>query len=393
MMLCVDNYKAIPYNTSELNTCYTCCLPSKGHKGGNNMAKYLYQEIKDYLLRLIKENQDTPNYQLPSENQLALKFSTTRLTAKRALTELQDEGYLYRIHGKGSFISPTVNGGEMMSDDFICMLLPNIDSFFISRMVDGVRQTLRQHGYHLLLVCEKDSDQLNSKLIHHIVELGVKGIIVFPNSRARYNNDLLMLAFNKFPVVFVDRTLRDFDVSSVTSDHIAIAQQAVQLLFDRGCKKVCFISRPPEYSTSIARRITGYEKAHIENNRMILSGNRLYLAKEDPNQLESILQFLKNNPDMDGLLTYGGNIGYTIYRAVLKAGIRVPEDLKIVFFDDEYSAFSDLLPFSPTCVSQRSEEIGTQAAQLILRYIKTRKATIDKIFVDCDIIERDSTRG
>ena len=46
------------------------------------MGKYLYQEIKDYLMKIIKENKDVANYQLPSENQLALKFQTTRRSAR-----------------------------------------------------------------------------------------------------------------------------------------------------------------------------------------------------------------------------------------------------------------------------------------------------------------------
>lgn len=358
------------------------------------MAKYLYLEIKDYLLKLIKENKDRPNYQLPSENQLALKFSTTRITAKRALAELQEEGYLYRIHGKGSFISPAAAESEALrSGNFVCMFLPNLDSQFIAKIVYGVQKTLLQHGFHLIVVQERDVDLQNGKLIRHIMDLGVQGMIVFPNSRSRYNRELLMLAFNNFPVVFVDRTLRDFDVSAVTSNHIASAKKAVQLLFDRGCRKIGYISRPPEHSTSIARRITGYEEAHIENDRTILSGKRLYLPKDAPDQEQSILQFLQNNPDMDGLVTFGGSIGYNVYRAIAKAGIRVPQQLKVIFFDDEYADFSDLLPFSPTCICQRSEEIGTKAAQLVLRYIKTKNVTIDKVFVDCDIIERESSKG
>lgn len=260
-------------------------------------------------------------------------------------------------------------------------------------MVDGVQKTLQEQGVHLLIVSEKDVDLQGGKLINHILELGVKGIIVFPSSRTRYNRDLLLLAFNQFPVVFVDRTLRDFDISSVTSDHIAISQRAVQMLFDRGCQRVGFISRPPEDSTSISRRITGYEKAHIENDRTILSRNRLYLEKGDPNKMEHILEFLNANKDMDGLLTYCASMGFQVYRAIMKAGIRVPDQMQVIFFDDEYTDFCDLLPFAPTCIAQRSEEIGIKAAQLILKYIKTKKVTIDKIYVDCDIIERDSTKG
>ncbi len=358
------------------------------------MAQYLYEQIKTYLLKLIQENKDTPNYQLPSENQLAMKFSTTRITAKRALSELQEAGYIYRIHGKGSFISPTAaSNKDLCSGDFVCMLLPNLDSQFIVRMIDGAQAVLQQQGYHLMVFSEKESCAQNGKLIHRILELGAKGIIVFPNNHSRYSRELLMLAFNKFPVVFVDRTLRDFDVSAVTTDHIASAQKAVQLLIDRGCQQIGFISRPPEHSTSISRRITGYEQAHIENARTILPGNRLFLTKEEPDQLERIVSFLHANPNMDGLITFGGKMGYNVYRAIAQTGILVPEQMKIIFFDDEYAAYGDLLPFSPTCICQRSQEIGTQAAQLILRYIKTKNVTIDKIFVDADIIERASTGG
>lgn len=358
------------------------------------MSKYLYQEIKKYLLNIIKENQNVPNYQLPSENQLALKFSTTRITAKRALTELQDEGYLYRVPGKGSFISPdTASNKKLKKDDFICLLLPNLDSKFVTSIVKGVKDHLNAQGYHLTIITESEESLIKNNLIHLIIELGIKGIIVFPNSRAKYNKDLLLLALNKFPVVFIDRTLTDFDVSAVTSDHVEIAKKAVQLLIDKGCRNIGFISMPPEYSSSIARRISGYEKAHIENNRKVFMNNMLYIRKNVPNQTELILEFLENNKDMDGLLSYGGEVGLNVYRAIARAGIKVPEELKVIFIDDEYADYNDLLPFSPTCIAQRGFEIGKSAAELITNYISKKSVANDKIFIDCDIIERESTGG
>ena len=96
------------------------------------MGKFLYETIKDYLKKLIQENKNVPNYKLPSENQLAMRFSTTRMTAKRAISELQEEGLLYRIHGKGSFITAApAQGTDVPVNEFICMLLPNLESHFI----------------------------------------------------------------------------------------------------------------------------------------------------------------------------------------------------------------------------------------------------------------------
>ncbi|MBQ6078548.1 MAG: substrate-binding domain-containing protein [Clostridia bacterium] len=356
------------------------------------MAKYLYADIKEYVLKIIRENKDQPNFRLPSENQLAARFSTTRITAKRALTDLQEEGYLYRIHGKGTFISPTVSENkDLRSGCFVCIFLPNLNSRFITDMICGARLELQRHGIHLLIVNETESEINGNLFIRQYVDLGIKGFIVFPNHQSRYAPDLLSLALNKFPVVFVDRTLRDFDVSCVTSDHTEMAKKAVQFLFDRGCRNVGFITRPPEHSTSIYQRINGYEKAHIENARTLPAKRVLYLNRDDPDQEETILRFLRDNPEMDGLLTYGSIIGENVYRAITKAGIHVPEQLQVIFLDDEYADFADLLPFSPTCIKQNSIRIGQEAARLICKYIDSRNVTIDKIIIGSDIIERGST--
>ena len=356
------------------------------------MGKFLYETIKDYLKKLIQENKNVPNYKLPSENQLAMRFSTTRMTAKRAISELQEEGLLYRIHGKGSFITAApAQGTDVPVNEFICMLLPNLESHFILELIAGARQYLKPFGYHLLIMSESEEELRTFNLIKRIVNLNIKGIIVFPNSRAHYNKDLLLLALNKFPVVFVDRTLHDFDISSETSDHINIGRRGIQVLIDKGCQNIGFISMPREDSSSISRRLTGYEKAHVENDRRIIPRHILYVTKNDPNQTEQITRFLTENPQLDGLLSYGGKVGFNVYKAIAKSGRKVPEELKVIFLDDEYADYCDLLPFSPTCIAQNSFEIGSRAAELIINYITTNTITSDKIQLDCNIIEREST--
>ena len=361
---------------------------------GKRMSKFLYKQIKEYLMQLIVDNRQVPHYKLPSENQIAVNFNTSRITAKRALTELQDEGLIYRMQGKGSFIN--TKKAEVKSkntSDFVCMLLPNIGSDFISTLVAGVRKVLKQNGYHLLLMSEREDELSQTNIVSNLVVLGFKGIIVFPNNAAHYNKDLLLLAFNKFPVVFVDRTLHNFDVSSVSSDHQDMSKKAVQLLFDRGCKNIGFITMPADYGNSTAHRISGYERAHMENNILIKSNHILYVTKDTPNLKHIISDFLQSNPELDGLLSYGDIIGINVYHALKSCGIEVPKDLKVIFFDNEYMNYQEILPFSSTSISQRSSEIGEAAANLLIRYMKNHSIASDKIMIDCDIIERDSTRN
>jgi DNA-binding LacI/PurR family transcriptional regulator len=359
------------------------------------MSRFLYKQIKDYLLQLITDNKRVPHYKLPSENQIAVKFNTSRITAKRALTELTDEGYIYRIQGKGSFINQDKEDARPKNNisDFVCMLLPNIGSDFISNIVTGARKILKQNGYHLLLMSEREDELTQSNLVSGLVELGMKGIIVFPNNSARYNKDLLLLAFNKFPVVFVDRTLHNIDVSSVSSDHLNMSKKAVQHLIDRGCTNIGLITMPADYGNSTARRITGYERAHMENNLLIRSSNILYVTKDMPDLQERIGEFLQANPDLDGLLSYGDFIGINVYNAIKACGIRVPQQLKVIFFDNEYMNYQGILPFSSTSIVQRSSEIGETAANLLIKYMKNHSTGNDKIMIESDIIERESTRN
>lgn len=65
----------------------------------------LYIQIKDTLKQQILENELLPGSQIPSERELALMFKVNRMTIKRSLALLENQNFLYRIHGKGTFVS------------------------------------------------------------------------------------------------------------------------------------------------------------------------------------------------------------------------------------------------------------------------------------------------
>lgn len=68
-------------------------------------TKPLYNQIRDYLLEKIADGTYPPHSQIPSENDLGELFNVSRITVRQALTQLQQEGFIFKIHGKGSFVS------------------------------------------------------------------------------------------------------------------------------------------------------------------------------------------------------------------------------------------------------------------------------------------------
>lgn len=67
--------------------------------------KPLYNQIRDYLLEKITDGTYAPHSQIPSENELGELFQVSRITVRQALTQLQQEGFIFKVHGKGSFVS------------------------------------------------------------------------------------------------------------------------------------------------------------------------------------------------------------------------------------------------------------------------------------------------
>ena len=70
-----------------------------------NQSKPRYQQLKDLIIGRISSGELRPSDRVPSENELVESMSVSRMTANRALRELNDEGYVDRIAGRGTFVS------------------------------------------------------------------------------------------------------------------------------------------------------------------------------------------------------------------------------------------------------------------------------------------------
>ena len=105
----------------------------------------LYKQIKNYLDTLIQQNFNNTEFRFPSENQIATRFHSSRVPVIQALKELESEGKIYRIQGKGSFIQ-TESSIQDRPELHIGMLLPRLYSKYVSEMIDGAKAYLEQHN-------------------------------------------------------------------------------------------------------------------------------------------------------------------------------------------------------------------------------------------------------
>ena len=66
----------------------------------------LYYQLMDIIIEMIERENLKENDKLPSERELCKEYNVSRSTVRQAIQELEKEGYIYRMHGKGTFVSP-----------------------------------------------------------------------------------------------------------------------------------------------------------------------------------------------------------------------------------------------------------------------------------------------
>ena len=135
-------------------------------------ASPLYAQIRDYLLEMIQQNRQTPNFRLPSENQLAIKFGASRISAKHALDALEQEGLIYRQQGRGSFIrsstAPAVAAAKGFFPGGIALITSFISTLFMSDMIQGIREELAARGLESVVFI---TDNNQEKEVEYITTL------------------------------------------------------------------------------------------------------------------------------------------------------------------------------------------------------------------------------
>lgn len=144
--------------------------------------KNLSDEVKSYLYEYIKKMDVKLNTKLPSEDSIAQSLGVSRVTVRKALTDLEQEGIVFRIHGKGTFVNPEalqMNVNISLGTDFEQMI---IDSGYEAR-VEMVNFETKPAGYKVadkLQIKEDDVIAIVEKIFYADEHPAIYCIDMFP---------------------------------------------------------------------------------------------------------------------------------------------------------------------------------------------------------------------
>jgi len=348
----------------------------------------LYKQIKDHLNGLIQQNFHNPKYRLPSENQLATQFGTSRIPVIQAMRELEEEGKIRRIQGSGSFIKTDFSEQANPEMKF-ALLIPQVHSHYCLEMIDGIQDFLKQHNIMLHICITGDDPEQEKAYIDSVRALHFHGILLFPVLRSTYSNTILKLTISKFPVVFIGRNMPHLDVSSTLCDPFDQAFRAVEYLHKKGHKNIVFITESPKDEFFYEKRCQGYKSAmqfYYQNADPTIAEIDFYDKDNNTqnNISDTVFDFMDKNPDADAIIT--SDLGIVpIVRYLIQKGENANKPTIMVFDTAkqvEYMQYQNLV-----VIDQNPHQIGYRAAEQLYLQI-TDNAPIKNISIPETIIEK-----
>ncbi|MBP1044155.1 GntR family transcriptional regulator [Vagococcus sp. BWB3-3] len=352
------------------------------------MAKLpLYQQIIDDLAKKIANGVLKPGEQLPTEIALAEEYNVSRITSKRALTELENQEIIYRLQGKGSFVSEPARATKLISQmkdrHEILLIMPFAENTGMSAYAEGVVSFLRQTHYTINIETHKYANQRELLLtLDHYA-----GLIIYPMTSTSDLDILYYRQLQQFPMVSIDKQLEGLTINCVTANNFTGGYELTKLLIAAGHRKILYIStQAVDTTTTVRDRYFGYLKALFEHDIQFHSENVKPVA-DDEAFYHEIVKYAKNY-NITAIVAENDLTAMLLMSAAKESGLSLPKDLSIVGFDNIQA--STLIEPALTTAAQDFHLMGVKAAEILVNQIEHPKSPIEQVVVDVDIINRQS---
>lgn len=274
----------------------------------------------------------------------------------------------------------------MQKTNLIGVLLPSFAHRFLGELSDEIFHCLNQKGYSAIFGVGM-SGKGYSELLDSMVSRKVDGIISYSADCEK----LIKLSENGTPVV-VYRRPNNYPLNYVDVDRYKGGQILTRHLIETGHRRIAFIG-VVDNGNIRDKRFTGYQATMFENNLNIdesLIVNITGEMKQGIDGMRILLEQSKENPP-DAIMFHNDSMAIGGIGEAARAGIRVPEDMVIVGFDDIEEA-KYCVP-SLTTVSQPKKQIAEKLVEMLIKQIKEKgnQHILKKHVFEPELIIRESS--
>lgn len=258
--------------------------------------------------------------------------------------------------------NPMARGLRTNKTYTIGVLIPRISDIFCTQVIEGIEEILDPLNYSIVVCSSNEKLEQQTAKLNYLKNKCVDGIILMPVTSSELN--VKEPADAGIPVVLIDRLVKDCELDAVISDNVNGAYSAVEMIINKGHRKIGIIAGPQEIYTA-QERLTGYLRALNDYN---IEVNEDYIVHSQYTKNGGIDAFnyligLKDRPT--AIFTTNYPITVNSMKVMLEKGLKMGQDLSLCGYD-QTELFQMFTP-PVSVVVQPSKEIGIHAAQILLK--------------------------
>ena len=217
----------------------------------------------------------------------------------------------------------------------------------------------------------------------------VDGLIIASAAPQASRSMIALLDGQGLPYVLVGRMIPNVKANYVEVKDDQIGTWATEHLIDQGCKRVAHL-RGPMVSTGKGR-LRGYQRALAKRGLKAPPEYVISAAHQDSTGYEAMQCLLQLKPRPDGVFCYNDPVAIGAIKAILEAGLDVPQDIAVVGAGDIH--YADMLRVPLSTVNQNSFQIGETAAERLLECMESKTPLPPKhILFPPRLVVRESSR-
>ena len=361
----------------------------------NTLAEMLprYQWVRWELERELADQE--VGQKVISENELVKKFKVSRVTARKALQILRKDGIIKCIRGRGTFLSKVPSRSRTAVPNtkarLLGVLVPSVDAPLIGAIVHGIESKASERGYHILLSHDHDDPDLQIRQLRKMLDTDVSGILLYPDrfvtDRTEFIDLLEEWKNRDIPLVLVDRYIAGLDFPCVMTDNVQGMYDLAEHLILCGRRRLALIGFWESNTVHMARRrgflealrthrlpVHAVMEGHVSPNRPEDGTNIIKEWTQEAHDL--VAGWIKGKSadelPFDAIVSMYDPMAYGAFSALQEAGIRVPEDVALVGYDNLDSGLYRAQGLQLTSVQQPLDLEGATAAEILIDRIENR---------------------
>lgn len=270
----------------------------------------------------------------------------------------------------------------------IGIMVPSLSNDYFGAIIEGVENVLWDNGYHILLGNSGGNLQRERAIMEAFEDHRADGVIVLS---AQYDegslNDYLR---NQRAAVTINAPVNSGLAVCMYTDEIKSMALAVHHLLSLGRTHLGYVHFNNDTYAS-TERYRGFELA-VKNAGMTFDAarqTRQTLAR-DPHMMQNIMELLQHNSRIDGLICFNSGIAARALLACHKLGRRVPDDIAVMGYDDNFLAELTTPPLTTLDLAYPKYEVGAMAARLLLGCIEDTETVQDAVILEHKLVVRES---